>query len=63
MWDFRQGGKEQNQDGKRANHPGEIKYLTLIAKPKVAMINNIAPAHLEGFGSVKGVASASYNFV
>ena len=41
-----------------ANHPGEIKYLTLIAKPKVAMINNIAPAHLEGFGSVKGVASA-----
>ncbi len=41
-----------------ANHPGEIHYLTHIAKPYVAMVNNVAPAHLEGFGSVKGVASA-----
>jgi len=41
-----------------ANHPGEIKYLTAIAKPDVALINNAAPAHLEGFGSLQGVAQA-----
>lgn len=41
-----------------ANHPGEIGYLTQLAKPKVAFINNIAPAHLEGFGSIEGVAKA-----
>jgi UDP-N-acetylmuramoyl-tripeptide--D-alanyl-D-alanine ligase len=41
-----------------ANHPGEIAYLTQITRPKVAFINNIAPAHLEGFGSVEGVANA-----
>jgi UDP-N-acetylmuramoyl-tripeptide--D-alanyl-D-alanine ligase len=41
-----------------ANHPGEIAHLTNMAKPNVAFINNIAPAHLEGFGSVEGVARA-----
>lgn len=41
-----------------ANHPGEIAYLTSLAKPNVAFINNVAPAHLEGFGSVEGVARA-----
>lgn len=41
-----------------ANHPGEISYLTAIAKPQVALITNAATAHLEGFGSVEGVARA-----
>lgn len=41
-----------------ANHPGEIAYLTGLARPNVAFINNIAPAHLEGFGSIEGVARA-----
>lgn len=41
-----------------ANHPGEIAYLTQMVKPTVAFINNIAPAHLEGFGSIDGVAEA-----
>jgi UDP-N-acetylmuramoyl-tripeptide--D-alanyl-D-alanine ligase len=41
-----------------ANHPGEIAYLTAMAKPNVAFINNIAPAHLEGFGSIEGIARA-----
>jgi UDP-N-acetylmuramoyl-tripeptide--D-alanyl-D-alanine ligase len=40
------------------NHPGEIAYLTKIAQPTVAAINNAAPAHLEGLGDVKGVSRA-----
>ena len=41
-----------------ANHPGEIARLVRIAEPKVALINNVAPAHLEGFGTIEGVAKA-----
>jgi UDP-N-acetylmuramoyl-tripeptide--D-alanyl-D-alanine ligase len=40
------------------NHPKEIDYLTRIAKPDVALINNAAGAHLQGLGSVEGVALA-----
>jgi UDP-N-acetylmuramoyl-tripeptide--D-alanyl-D-alanine ligase len=40
------------------NHFGEISYLTNIAKPTVAVINNAFPAHLEGVGSIFGVAQA-----
>lgn len=41
-----------------ANHPGEISRLTKITKPTVATITTCAPSHLEGFGSVEGVANA-----
>jgi UDP-N-acetylmuramoyl-tripeptide--D-alanyl-D-alanine ligase len=41
-----------------ANHAGEIAYLTSLAKPRVVVITNAAEAHLEGFGSVEGVAHA-----
>lgn len=41
-----------------ANHPGEIAYLTGLARPDVAIINNAGPCHLEGFGDVAGVARA-----
>lgn len=41
-----------------ANHPGEIAWLTNIAGPTVAVITQCAPAHLEGFGSIDGVARA-----
>ncbi len=41
-----------------ANHPGEIAYLTRVAHPDVALITNAGMAHLEGFGSLQGVAQA-----
>jgi UDP-N-acetylmuramoyl-tripeptide--D-alanyl-D-alanine ligase len=41
-----------------ANHPGEIAYLTDVARPTVGVVNNAGPAHLEGFGDVSGVAEA-----
>ena len=39
-----------------AGKPGDIAYLTEIARPDVALVNNIAPAHLERMGSLQGVA-------
>ena len=41
-----------------ANHLGEIAYTSSLVKPDVALINNVMPAHLEGFGSIEGVAKA-----
>jgi len=41
-----------------ANHAGEIAYLTSLAAPRVVAITNAGPAHLEGFGSLDGVARA-----
>ncbi len=40
------------------NHPGEIAYLTDIAKPTVALVNNAQRAHLAGLGSLTAVARA-----
>jgi UDP-N-acetylmuramoyl-tripeptide--D-alanyl-D-alanine ligase len=41
-----------------ANHIGEIARLCELAKPTESAITLIAPAHLEGFGSIENVASA-----
>ncbi len=41
-----------------ANHPGEIGELARMVRPRISVITNVAPAHLEGFGSVKGVLAA-----
>jgi len=41
-----------------ANHQGEIDYTTNLAQPEAALVNNVAAAHLEGFGSIEGVARA-----
>jgi UDP-N-acetylmuramoyl-tripeptide--D-alanyl-D-alanine ligase len=40
------------------NAPGELWRLAEIAAPDVAIITCVAPAHLEGLGSVRGVALA-----
>ena len=39
-----------------ANQPGDIVLLTNVAKPTHGLITNIAPAHLEGFGSIEEIA-------
>ncbi|UHQ19937.1 UDP-N-acetylmuramoyl-tripeptide--D-alanyl-D-alanine ligase [Lysobacter sp. KIS68-7] len=39
-----------------AGKPGDIAYLTAIARPDISVVNNIAPAHLERMGSLLGVA-------
>lgn len=41
-----------------ANHIGEIGHTVAMVQPRVTLINNIAPAHIEGFGSIEGVAKA-----
>ncbi|MHB8678593.1 MAG: UDP-N-acetylmuramoyl-tripeptide--D-alanyl-D-alanine ligase [Rudaea sp.] len=39
-----------------AGKPGDIAYLAAIARPEIALVNNIAPAHLERLGSLEGIA-------
>lgn len=41
-----------------ANHQNEIAYTTDLTRPESALVNNLAAAHLEGFGSLAGVAKA-----
>jgi UDP-N-acetylmuramoyl-tripeptide--D-alanyl-D-alanine ligase len=40
------------------NHPGEISYLSLLAKPDLALINNAGSAHVGELGSVEAIARA-----
>jgi UDP-N-acetylmuramoyl-tripeptide--D-alanyl-D-alanine ligase len=39
-----------------AGKPGDIAYLASIVPPQVALVNNVAPAHLERMGNLLGVA-------
>jgi UDP-N-acetylmuramoyl-tripeptide--D-alanyl-D-alanine ligase len=41
-----------------ANRAGDIAYTSALVEPQVALITNIGPAHIEGFGSLEGVARA-----
>lgn len=41
-----------------ANHQGEIAWTVGLTQPEAALVNNLAAAHLEGFGSLAGVAKA-----
>ena len=46
-----------------ANHPGEVAALVALARPSVGMITNAGAEHLEGFGSLEGVARAEGEMV
>ncbi len=37
------------------NHPGEIAYLSGIARPHIGVVTNIGSSHLEFFGTQKGI--------
>lgn len=39
-----------------AGKPGDIAYLCSIVTPQVALVNNVAAAHIERLGSLSGVA-------
>ena len=43
-----------------ANHQGEIAYTVAMVEPHVALVNNVAAAHLEGFGSIDNIAKAKF---
>lgn len=45
------------------NAPGEIKRLSEIISPNFTILTNISHTHLEGLGSIKGVASAKAEFI
>lgn len=40
------------------SHTGDMDELGMVARPDVAVIANIGPAHLEGLGDISGVAQA-----
>ena len=46
-----------------ANHPGEVAALASLARPSVGLITNAGAEHLEGFGSLEGVARAEGEMV
>ncbi len=46
-----------------ANHQAEIAYSCRFAKPDIGLITNIGAAHIEGFGSLDGVAKAKSEIV
>ncbi|HUS19767.1 MAG TPA: UDP-N-acetylmuramoyl-tripeptide--D-alanyl-D-alanine ligase [Terriglobales bacterium] len=45
------------------SHPGEIAALTKICRPDVGVVTCVAPVHLEGFDSIKGIAKAKYELI
>ncbi|TAN06094.1 MAG: UDP-N-acetylmuramoyl-tripeptide--D-alanyl-D-alanine ligase [Rhodanobacteraceae bacterium] len=39
-----------------AGKPGDITYLAAIARPRIGLVNNIGPAHLERMHTLEGIA-------
>ena len=46
-----------------ANHAGEVAALVEVARPTIGLITNAGAEHLEGFGSLEGVARAEGEMV
>ena len=46
-----------------ANHAGDVAALVKVARPTIGMITNAGAEHLEGFGSLEGVARAEGEMV
>lgn len=38
------------------SYPGEISYLTKLIDPDIAVVINVHPAHIQGFGSLEAIA-------
>lgn len=41
-----------------ADHAGEIAYLCHLVQPQIGLITCVRPVHVEGFGSIEGIAKA-----
>ena len=46
-----------------ANHRGEIAYTSRYAQPDVSVITNVSASHIEGFGSIEGVADTKAEII
>jgi len=45
------------------NHPGEIDFLSAIARPDIAVITSIGEEHLEFFGDIEGVLKEELSII
>lgn len=46
-----------------ADRPGDIKYLTSLAKPDIAVITTIGQSHIEYFGTIENIAKEKISLI